>query len=222
MMLSIAELCHLFIPPMQERGFGRVINVASMAGRISRAGGCNYGPTKAWVIAMSEELALTVRKDGVNVCALCPGFTHTEFHSRAGLQDMKDGMKPGKMPGRFFTTVRNLCFDVLRKRKRKPLVSLEEVAEPIALPESRLQQAEGEAVIKSEMNRLPENWREALLRKLEKNQTYAQIAAEMNVTHAQVRTWIFRARQQLKQRMTAFGRSCDHSFDQECRCRWHP
>lgn len=92
MMLSIAELCHLFIPPMQERGFGRVINVASVAGRISRAGGCNYGPTKAWVIAMSEELALTVRKDGVNVSALCPGFTHTEFHERAGLMDMKNGM----------------------------------------------------------------------------------------------------------------------------------
>ncbi|MDJ0877344.1 MAG: SDR family NAD(P)-dependent oxidoreductase [Halieaceae bacterium] len=96
MMLSIAELCHLFIPSMQERGFGRVINVASVAGRISRAGGCNYGPSKAWVIALSEELALTVGKDGVNVSALCPGYTHTEFHERAGLMDMKNSM-PGWM-----------------------------------------------------------------------------------------------------------------------------
>ena len=92
MMLSIAELCHLFIPPMQEKGFGRVINVASVAGRLPRAGGCNYGPTKAWVIAMSEELALTVKKDGVLVSALCPGFTHTEFHERAGLMEMKNAM----------------------------------------------------------------------------------------------------------------------------------
>ena len=90
MMLSIAHLCHLFIPPMQARGFGRVINIASVAGRLARAGGCNYGPTKAWVIALSEELALTVAKDGVNVSALCPGFTHTEFHERAGLMDMKN------------------------------------------------------------------------------------------------------------------------------------
>ncbi len=96
MMLSIAELCHLFVPPMQERGFGRVINVASMSGRIPRAGGCNYGPSKAWVIALSEELAMTVGKDGVNVSALCPGFTHTEFHERAGLMDMKNSM-PGWM-----------------------------------------------------------------------------------------------------------------------------
>ncbi len=90
MMLSIAELCHLLIPPMQAKGFGRVLNVASVAGRLARAGGCNYGPSKAWVIAMSEELALTVAKDGVRVTALCPGFTHTEFHERAGLMDMKN------------------------------------------------------------------------------------------------------------------------------------
>jgi len=92
MMLSIAQLCHLYIPAMCERGFGRVINVASVAGRIPRGGNCNYGPSKAWVIAMSEELALTVAADGVKVCALCPGFTHTEFHQRAGLMDMKNSM----------------------------------------------------------------------------------------------------------------------------------
>jgi short-subunit dehydrogenase len=92
MMLSMAQLCHLFVPPMCERGFGRVINIASVAGRIPRGGNCNYGPSKAWVIALSEELALTVAADGVKVCALCPGFTHTEFHQRAGLMDMKNGM----------------------------------------------------------------------------------------------------------------------------------
>ena len=92
MMISMAELCHLLVPPMQAKGFGRVINIASVAGRLPRAGGCNYGPTKAWVIAMSEELALTVKKDGVLVTALCPGFTHTEFHERAGLMEMKNSM----------------------------------------------------------------------------------------------------------------------------------
>lgn len=92
MMLSIAEMCQLFIPEMQARGSGYVINVASMAGRIPRAGGCNYGPSKAWVIALSEELSVTVRKSGVKVCALCPGFTHTEFHERAGLTAMKNAM----------------------------------------------------------------------------------------------------------------------------------
>lgn len=92
MMISIAHLCHLFVPPMVDRGWGRVINVASVAGRIPRGGDCNYGPSKAWVIALSEELALTVGDQGVKVCALCPGFTHTEFHERAGLMPMKNSL----------------------------------------------------------------------------------------------------------------------------------
>jgi len=90
MMLSVAHLCHLFVPPMRERGWGRVINVASMAARIARAGGCNYGPAKAYVVSLSEELALTLAGTGVHVCALCPGFTHTEFHERAGMMEMKN------------------------------------------------------------------------------------------------------------------------------------
>jgi len=92
MMLSVAELCHLFIPGMRERGCGRVINVASVAGRIPRAGGCNYGPAKAYLIALSEDLAVTLHGSGVKVSALCPGYTHTDFHRTAGLQEMKDSM----------------------------------------------------------------------------------------------------------------------------------
>ena len=92
MMLSVADLCHRFVPKMADRGFGRVINVASVAARIPRSGGCNYGPAKAYLVAMSEELHLTVASSGVNVSALCPGFTHTDFHEPAGLMEVKDKM----------------------------------------------------------------------------------------------------------------------------------
>ena len=94
MMLSVAQMCHRFIPPMRARGFGRVINVASFAGRLARRAGANYGPSKAYLIALSEELALELKGSGVHVTALCPGFTHTEFHDVAGLTEMKQGL-PG-------------------------------------------------------------------------------------------------------------------------------
>jgi len=94
MMISVAQLCHRFVPPMRERGFGRVINVSSFAGRLARPAGGNYGPAKAYLVALSEELALMLRGSGVHVSALCPGFTHTEFHEAAGLMDMKRGL-PG-------------------------------------------------------------------------------------------------------------------------------
>ena len=80
MMLSVADLCHRFIPGMVDRGYGRVINVASVAARVPRSGGCNYGPAKAYLVALSEELNLTVAAKGVHVSAICPGFTHTDFH----------------------------------------------------------------------------------------------------------------------------------------------
>lgn len=89
MMLSVTELCHLFVPGMAARGFGRVINVSSVAGRIARGGDCHYGPSKAYLVALSEALGLTVKAQGVHVCALCPGFTHTEFHADGELAAMK-------------------------------------------------------------------------------------------------------------------------------------
>lgn len=89
MMTSIAGMCHHFIPPMQERGFGRVLNVASVAGLLSIPGDASYGPTKAYVIALSKGLAMTVQGQGINVMALCPGFTHTDFHLSDELTRMK-------------------------------------------------------------------------------------------------------------------------------------
>jgi hypothetical protein len=94
MMLSVPHMCHHFIPPMRERGFGRVVNVASFAGRLARPAGAHYGPSKAYLIALSEELALDLAGSGVFVSALCPGFTHTEFHASADLLEMKS-----KLPG---------------------------------------------------------------------------------------------------------------------------
>lgn len=89
MMKTVAELCSRLIPQMQSRGVGWVINVASVAGRFPSSDSGNYGPAKAYVIALSEELNLAVKNDGIKVTTLCPGFTHTEFHAVAGLMDAK-------------------------------------------------------------------------------------------------------------------------------------
>jgi uncharacterized protein len=94
MMLSVAQMCQRFVPGMVARRYGRVVNVASFAGRLARPAGANYGPAKAYVIALSEELALMLRGTGVQVSALCPGFVHTDFHEVAGLMEMKQ-----RLPG---------------------------------------------------------------------------------------------------------------------------
>lgn len=88
MVTAVAELCHLFIPAMRECGGGAIINVASLAGHLPGTPGHTlYGAVKAWMIRFSESLAFELADDGIKVCALCPGFTHSEFHDVAGTRE---------------------------------------------------------------------------------------------------------------------------------------
>jgi short-subunit dehydrogenase len=81
MAMAPLELCHLLLPAMRERGWGRIVNVASLAGLVpATAGNTLYGPVKAFLVRVSQALAAENRGHGIHVCALCPGFTHSEFH----------------------------------------------------------------------------------------------------------------------------------------------
>jgi short-subunit dehydrogenase len=92
MMTSVAAMCHEFLPRMIDDGYGRVINVASVAGLLTVANDYSYGPTKSYLVALSKALASTYKEKGVNVMALCPGFTHTDFHASERLTAMKGNM----------------------------------------------------------------------------------------------------------------------------------
>jgi len=81
MMTSYAHLVHLFLPGMQQRSYGRIINVASVAGLVPGAAGHTlYGAVKAFLVSFSQSLAAENVGKGVLVSALCPGFTYSEFH----------------------------------------------------------------------------------------------------------------------------------------------
>lgn len=85
MVTAVAELCHLFGPGMAARQYGRIINVASLAGHLPGAAGSTlYAASKAFVIKLSESLAAEYAGTNVHVTALCPGFTHSEFHDVLG------------------------------------------------------------------------------------------------------------------------------------------
>ncbi|HTN42139.1 MAG TPA: SDR family oxidoreductase [Asticcacaulis sp.] len=86
MMLAPMELTHRFLPGMIEQKFGRIINVASLAGFLPASPGDTlYGPVKTFLTRFSQSLHLEMRDHGVHVSALCPGFTYSEFHEAAGL-----------------------------------------------------------------------------------------------------------------------------------------
>ena len=87
--LNITALTHLtklFLAPMLERKFGRILNVASTAGFQPGPMMAVYYATKAYVISFSEALANELRGTGVTVTCLCPGLTDTQFQTRAGTE----------------------------------------------------------------------------------------------------------------------------------------
>ena len=88
MVVGVAELTRRLWPGMLERGYGRVINVASLAGLVpAPAGHTLYGATKSFLIKFSEALAREGRPHGVHVTAVCPGFTRSEFHDVTGTRE---------------------------------------------------------------------------------------------------------------------------------------
>jgi len=79
------RLMHIVLPGMKQRNKGVLINVSSVAGYI--AGG-SYSAAKSYLTVISESLHTELAGTNVKICALCPGFTRTEFHQR-GRMSMK-------------------------------------------------------------------------------------------------------------------------------------
>jgi short-subunit dehydrogenase len=84
--LNVAALTAMlaqFVPPMRERGYGRVLNVASVAAFQPMPSLATYAATKAFVLSLTEALAEEMKGSGVTVSALCPGVVDTPMVSRA-------------------------------------------------------------------------------------------------------------------------------------------
>jgi len=98
------ELTRALLPAMVDKGFGRIMQVASLAGHMPGSKGHTlYAAVKAYLIKFSESLNAEMQGTGVHVSALCPGFVLTEFHDVNGT---REGMN--KLPG-FMVMDADIC-----------------------------------------------------------------------------------------------------------------
>ncbi len=117
MISVVCELTWRLLPAMQKVNKGYVINVASVAALIPGSEGHTlYGASKSFLIRFTESLALENARLGVNVSALCPGFTYTEFHDVNGTRDMMN-----KMPGFIWLSAEEVVdYGIKAVQRKKP------------------------------------------------------------------------------------------------------
>src|ERR687893_263057 len=92
---GLARMCQLVLPGMRRQGWGRIVNVSSMGGRLTFPGGGYYHATKYAVEALSDALRFEVEGFSVKVSVIEPGLIRTGFAQTAvGSMDDSDGENP--------------------------------------------------------------------------------------------------------------------------------
>ena len=90
-LVGAMNLLHCVLPGMAARGAGKVVNVASDAGRVGSSGEAVYSACKGGIIALTKTLAREFASKGVRLNTVCPGLTETnmltEFMKGAGNPD---------------------------------------------------------------------------------------------------------------------------------------
>ncbi len=86
---SVVSLTHAVLPGMVQRGFGRIINVASMVAFSSGAAGHTlYPAAKSFIVKMTQSLSAEVADKGVLLTAICPGQTESDFAKANGTDQL--------------------------------------------------------------------------------------------------------------------------------------
>lgn len=109
---------HAALPEMIERGWGRVINIASIAGKTGAPYVSAYAASKHGVLGLTRSVALEVATQGITVNAICPGYVDTEMTSR-GIENIV--AKTGKSAKQALAAIR-------RMSPQNRMVTAEEVA----------------------------------------------------------------------------------------------
>ena len=86
---GVAQLVEGIVPAMVRRNAGTIIVVSSVASLIDMPNSAVYAASKSFATRYASSLAREVKRSGVQVTAVCPGYVHTNLHARAGLTHLE-------------------------------------------------------------------------------------------------------------------------------------
>ncbi len=87
--VSLVILTKQFLKAMVQNGRGKILNLASIAGKVPGPLQSVYHATKAFVFSFTEAIRNELKGSGITVTALLPGATDTDFFNKADMQDAK-------------------------------------------------------------------------------------------------------------------------------------
>ena len=108
-------------PAMRESGGGTIINISSVAGHVPVPFMSPYCATKFALNAMGKGARLELRRDGINVLTVCPGYIQTEFGSHM-VANNRGKVRPQSVKGITAERVARATYAGYKKRKREVIV----------------------------------------------------------------------------------------------------
>lgn len=100
--ITLMELCRYYMDDMKRNGYGKVINVASIASFLPGPLMATYYASKSFVLSFTEALAREFKHTGVTVTALCPGTTQTNFFDVASASEKDSNLLKNLKPAPAF------------------------------------------------------------------------------------------------------------------------
>ena len=132
---GLVRMCQLVLPKMREQGWGKIVNVSSMGGRLVFPGGGAYHATKYAVEALSDALRFEVRGFGVDVILIEPGLIVTSFGEVATATSQavtEDGSPYAKFHSSLEKTMKNAYHGPLAKLGGGPEVVAKAIEKAIS------------------------------------------------------------------------------------------
>lgn len=110
------------IPVMRQQGGGTIINISSVAGHIPLPFHASYSATKFALNAIGKGARVELKKDGVHVLTVCPGYVRTAFGENAVRGNQRMSIRPGSVRGITAARVARATLRGYLKQKREVIV----------------------------------------------------------------------------------------------------